>query len=811
VTAREQALADPIGVVVDLVRALDTGLGADKVADVVAAVAGGRAKRRRLALALLDNPSVLTTGRSPAPSAAGELLLALRRAGATGVEAPYCAGCGRAVTKIQRRGEDWYCTRCFTRPLPCASCGHQRYVASRDRQGQPRCGQCPDEDSRDPLAALVAAITTVDASLPATTVAEVVQRTVSKPGHWLRLAWIIEDDPALLIGKGCHAPVPALLRLISALRVAGAVGVIQPACPLCLRVMALSKKKDGQRICRACSARDRAVECAQCGAIREPAARDERGRPLCPTCLVNTPINLEPCRSCGRRRRVSVRTADGPVCETCRPWHNGTCTICGRTGPCLISKTTGKPWCGACKQRRARCVGCSRRAQIRAGTIDAPLCGACAVPDPGFWRSCPSCGTTQRLTSGPCSRCNLGQLLHELLAGPHNGVLPQLQLLHDALAQVDRPSTALSWLSKDAVRVLLAELAAGRRPLTHATLDRLPPSKTLAHLRAVLVATGSLPERDEHFAGLERWIADTIATRTDPDQRQLLSRYAVWHLLRRLRGRNRAAHATHQQISVIRRHVGAAGTLLEWLTTRNLTLASCRQDHLDQWLTSDHTASRREAGHFVRWALTARLTRPDLSFPATRWAGPSGAVNAEHRWSVARQLLHDDTLKPEDRVAGLLLLLYAQRPATISRLTVGHIERHDTGTVLLHLGSTPVVLPEPLATLTLTLIATRTGHAVIGAPATTPWLFPGGRPGHPVSAYQMGQRLHGLDIQPALARSTALLQLAAELPAAILARTLGIHIAVAVAWQRAAAGDWTTYAAELARKRTTPPQPRPSN
>jgi hypothetical protein len=83
-----------------------------------------------------------------------------------------------------------------------------------------------------------------------------------------------------------------------------------------------------------------------------------------------------------------------------------------------------------------------------------------------------------------------------------------------------------------------------------------------------------------------------------------------------------------------------------------------------------------------------------------------------------------------------------------------------------------------LATLILTLVATRTGHAVIGAETTTPWLFPGGRPGNPISASQMGQRLQGLDIQPA----TALLQLATELPAAVLARTLGIHIGVAVAW-----------------------------
>ena len=43
-------------------------------------------------------------------------------------------------------------------------------------------------------------------------------------------------------------------------------------------------------------------------------------------------------------------------------------------------------------------------------------------------------------------------------------------------------------------------------------------------------------------------------------------------------------------------------------------------------------------------------------------------------------------------------------------------------------------------------------------------------------------------------------QLATELPAAILDRMLGIHIDVAVAWQRASAGDWMTYAADISRR-----------
>lgn len=165
----------------------------------------------------------------------------------------------------------------------------------------------------------------------------------------------------------------------------------------------------------------------------------------------------------------------------------------------------------------------------------------------------------------------------------------------------------------------------------------------------------------------------------------------------------------------------------------------------------------------------------------------------------ARLLLHDDTLDPEDRVAGLLVLLYAQQPATISRLTLDHLQISDDG-IRLRLGREPVVLPEPLAGLVRDLAGIRRGHAVIGASGASPWLFPGGRPGRPISAMQLAERLRHLGLNPAQSRCAALFQLATEPPAAVLARMLGIHISVAVAWQRASAGGWTGYAADVSRR-----------
>ena len=203
----------------------------------------------------------------------------------------------------------------------------------------------------------------------------------------------------------------------------------------------------------------------------------------------------------------------------------------------------------------------------------------------------------------------------------------------------------------------------------------------------------------------------------------------------------------------------------------------------------------------MRWAKRHKLT--SLEFPATRWHGPARTIDTEARWAQARWLLHDHTVNPVDRVAGLLVLLYAQTPAAISRLTLEHVQ--TTGReVHLRLGREPVALPEPLAGLVVDLVARRRGHAALGDQGTSPWLFPGGRPGQPISAYQLAERLRQLGLRPAQSRTTALFGLAAELPAAVLARLLGIHIKVAVEWQHASAGDWTTYAADYSRRKQPP-------
>jgi integrase len=108
---------------------------------------------------------------------------------------------------------------------------------------------------------------------------------------------------------------------------------------------------------------------------------------------------------------------------------------------------------------------------------------------------------------------------------------------------------------------------------------------------------------------------------------------------------------------------------------------------------------------------------------------------------MAARVLHDDTLDLTDRAAGCLFLLYGQQLSRIAAMTTSQVTSRD-GTVFIRFGRHDVPVPEPLG-VTLTEL-TRTGrpHTGTGSPADTPWLFPGGLPGRPITASRLGQRLN---------------------------------------------------------------------
>ncbi len=640
-----------------------------------------------------------------------------------------------------------------------------------------------------------------DPSLDPDAVHAAVSSMAATPGQRWNLVRALQERPGLLTGGGGQAPLRSVLRLLDVLAPLGGDHIEQPACPGCGHTKPLQNRVNGLWSCRACTGRARARPCVRCSAVRPPAARDADGRPVCGHCRERDRQGLRTCVGCRQLRPVAAQDPGGPRCASCPRVRALECSVCGRTAPCRVSPITGLSQCVTCQRRWARCCGCGQVRQVRSGTTAAPLCATCTQPAAGSWQPCAVCGE-ETVNGRGCPRCTLRRHLADILSDDTARVRPELQVLLEALAAHERPIGVLRWLRRSGATPVLRELATGRMPLTHAALDDLPDSKALAHLRAVLVSAGTLPTRDERMARLEHWIAATIAARPDPDERHLLHRYGTWYLVRRLRSRSRGATSYHQVVAV-RQRLRFAIAFLDALADRRLTLATAAQPDLEAWLISDAATGRHELGEFIRWAGTSKLTA--LTLPSTTWAGPATAVQAQERWDQARRLLHDQTLDAADRVAGLLVLLYAQRAASIARLTLDHLDISPKATRL-RLGPEPIALPAPLDALVATLAATSRQHRAIGDLGPSPWLFPGRRAGQQISAYQLGKRLKTLGIRPWQARNAALFDLAMDLPAALLARLLGINVDVAATWQRATAGDWATYAADLAQRRERGPR-----
>lgn len=102
----------------------------------------------------------------------------------------------------------------------------------------------------------------------------------------------------------------------------------------------------------------------------------------------------------------------------------------------------------------------------------------------------------------------------------------------------------------------------------------------------------------------------------------------------------------------------------------------------------------------------------------------------------------------------------------------------------------------------LDLVDRHHGSAVVGRTHDLTWLLPGGAPGHPISARQLMRRLQKLGIRARHARNTTLMDLAAQLPASVLADLLGLRTTTATCWTQLAGNTRPTYAAEVARRKT---------
>ena len=474
------------------------------------------------------------------------------------------------------------------------------------------------------------------------------------------------------------------------------------------------------------------------------------------------------------------------------------CGQCARRCPGCARpwRSPGHPVCSRCRRdvhrRRGDCSRCPRRDRV---LDDRGLCRACRERSA---RQCVDCGVSaaplHRVVEGEvCGQCALRRDVDQVL--PDN-TAPALQRLRGAILAAE-PHATRAWLKRRRTGQLLAALHDGRIECTHAALDALPPGRDLQHLRALLVAAGALPS-DPHR--LVDRLGDELTARLRglPDvDRRVAQAWLRWRVLAKLRHAADAGRDLTTAIHNARATVPQVVAFITSLHGSGRDLGTSRQTDIDGWFAAP-PATRAHVRSFLTWAHRRRHMPKAITLPPFRRGGPDAPADSEERWVVARRLVHDDSLDVADRVAGALVVLYAQPINRIVLLTTAHVEA-SAGRITVALGPDRLELPEPFATL----ITKLPHHRRVGTAAHLPnqWLFPSARAGQHAAPEAVGNRLRRIGVSGRGMRHAALLQLAAEIPPAMLAGILGIHPTTAVKWTRLAGGNWTGYAA--ARSSTT--------
>ncbi|MEU6974035.1 hypothetical protein AB0A71_41230 [Kitasatospora aureofaciens] len=419
------------------------------------------------------------------------------------------------------------------------------------------------------------------------------------------------------------------------------------------------------------------------------------------------------------------------------------------------------------------------------------MCGPCAGHDDPY--ACPRCSNPRSyIVRGLCDRCALHDRLAELFDDTSAGPEDQYARMRTALAECDQPATALNWVRGSHSAALLRGLLADGQPLTHEDLDTMASAssrggaRTVDYLRTLLLAYQILPARDEVPARVERHLARVTARH--PEHALLLRAYVRWSLLPRTRRRKHRDHASANRLRWAQNRINAAAAFLTAMHTTGLTLAEVTQHGVDQWLTEGRS-TRYDLRDFLIWA-HRRGHAGDLAVPVRPRPDPV-AMDDDSHWEILHQCLADTALPLDVRASGALLYLFGLELTRIVALPADAVSVRGSDTVLV-LDRVPIHLPSPLARL-LTELTNQPPPPGWIANHPGRWLFPSTEPGCHLTGGGLGRRLaaHGIPNRPA--RAAALVQLAQDMPPAVLAPMLGLHTNTLVKWRRRAATDWTAY------------------
>lgn len=696
---------------------------------------------------LLARPDALKSGSSDCPLSLLRLIGVLVEAGHVELVAPRCVRCGTAARDMPGVCDGGrICLSCYRQAnkQPCARCGRITKAAYRRPEGL-ICPSCRDAEPENQGICAVCGY----------------HRPLRRgPDGQLRCSSCVPRPARICSRCGQRGPATAFL--------------------------------DGNPICRSCYDIQHARRCGGCGKVRPIAVKATETSPdLCLSCR---PRSIDLCATCGRHT-YGNRTDRGRgefLCQTCQPKRTQTCRLCGHKRQASAIWPLG-PVCRRCYQHvkhfPATCRSCGDSAVLIA--IDSRghrICGTCA----GVGRDyrCHRCGSGGiPFSHGLCDRCVLNDEIERLLSSAPRR--EPLEPLATALRATRSPSNTVRWLRRQPAGQLLTRLVCDGQALTHALLDHQPPTQHLHRVRHILVRTGVLPERHEYLERIPSWLNELL--REQPAAHAMLvGRYARWYLLprarRRARTRNISAAAAYHIHSQLRTVLGFLG----WLDTHDQTLDTLTQHTLDTWLDQGPAGGWR-IRQFLAWAHHHHQA-PQLLLP-TAPESPTQLrlLDPTDLYDQLRRCIHDAELPLDVRVAGALAHTFGIRVSRLVQLTTDAVSVTANG-VKLAVGRAPILIPPPIDTLLAELAGNpRDPAALSRAVGPSRYLFPGAAPGKPMRSAGMHNRLRRHHITAEPGRQTALLALAADLPAPIVADLLGVTTNTPLRWAQHTHPDWTAY------------------
>jgi hypothetical protein len=801
--AAEAALDEAVRVLGELVPTLPSS----QVRAVIAGAARNHPARLVLVRHLKANPDALSSGMSDVPPPMVHLVNALADAGVDGVTRLRCVACRRPNARLDTVGTGGrLCPNCGAHRRPteaCERCGQRRHVACRTPEGTAMCGTCSAND-----------VARWEPCSRCGTTSQVIRRVEGQPVG--RCCYVTPVIRCTMCGITKGERPWRTRRPVCA----GCATDPSVPCSVCGR-SATSPAAGETAVCAMCRTSP-ARACHQCG--RPTPGRDRTGRPRCFDCY------RRPVRACGRcgRVRAIVRLAtstDPDLCAICWTGPTVTCESCGEVRPCR-GERRGRMLCSKCGPvAPQRCAHCGRLQRVCAQWVEGPVCASCyhralrakaTCPGCGQWRRlrtwkdiakqmcsdcagaepysvCAECGTEDYLYErGRCPACTLRRRLDRILGDPSERASNGLSPLHDTLVRLTSPRDVIRWLQLSAVPRLLHEIATGVMPLSFTALDELPRSRAVWFVEHLLTTSGVLPGRDPVLARLELWVTAWLDTLDVGDHERVLRRYATWQILRPLREASRRRWLSDTRLNSAKGRLSASRDLVEFVHQQGRRLHECLQSDLDRWCATRPPSRVRAAGAFWRWATRHNLGALELTYPSAtddpRTAVPAGAA----QWQLAQRLLHADGIHPRYRVAGLLVILYAQPACRVARLTHADVVVTST-TVAVKLGRSPIKVPEPLATHIRQLLPARPATTAGKTLGGTAWLFPGNHPGRPVHATALSRQLARLGVRVSVTRVAALAHLATVMPVAVVADLVGIHRNTAAIWAKSTGGTWADY------------------